>query len=277
MVMGALRKYIGTVVAAFGFVLLCIITFGDLGEILSEQYWLNVRDNLTSIGFMSIALTMIQVSIKQGLSEQALQRGLNTEDTARAMNEHRLKVKTSIPRMIYLPYFLQVYNERHTKLRKQEYLINNNFKTEDELFASKNKKAIAKYKKIRVFLTASRIKWSTTDIVYNKYGQIITLSEYRRGRLFKGIILAFVFMIGATLLTRGLFFEETEVELWEKFVKLFGYIIIISMTVSLSMIKEYEKGAFSVPNELDEINEIWSEFEAWIVPEHVLKEVKELE
>ena len=85
--------------------LLCIITYGDLGEILTESYWQNVKENLTSIGFLSVALTMIQVSIKQGVSEQALQRGLNTTITAEKYKDHRNIIHRLSDKMIYLPYF----------------------------------------------------------------------------------------------------------------------------------------------------------------------------
>ena len=76
-----LRKNIGTIIAGLGFALLCILTFGDIGDILSADYWKNVSQNITSIGFMTVSLTMIQVSIKQGIGEQALSKGLNTQLT----------------------------------------------------------------------------------------------------------------------------------------------------------------------------------------------------
>ena len=72
-----IRKNMGVIVAALGFFLLCIITFGDLGDFMTEEYWRNVRDNLMAIGYMSIALTLIQTVIRQGIAEQALQKGLN--------------------------------------------------------------------------------------------------------------------------------------------------------------------------------------------------------
>ena len=172
-----LRKNIGTIIAILGFALLCIVTFGDLGEILAEEYWLNVRNNLTSIGFMTIGLTLIQVSIKQGLAEQALQRGLNTERTTEKYEEHKIIIKANNDKLIYLPYFLQIYNKRHTKLKKQEFLINNNFTAESLLYASGKKNLIRKYERIRVNVTAGSIKWSTVDIVYNKEGRIITLNR----------------------------------------------------------------------------------------------------
>ena len=78
-----LRRNIGTIVAVLGFILLCIVTFGDLAELSTKEYWHNVGSNLTAISFVSLGLTLIQVAIKQGLAEQALQRGLNTENTMR--------------------------------------------------------------------------------------------------------------------------------------------------------------------------------------------------
>lgn len=271
-----LRKNIGTIIAGFGFVLLCIITFGDIGEILTEAYWQNVKENLTSIGFMSISLTMIQVTIKQGISEQALQKGLNTPDTTAKYKEHRQLIKDNNNRMIYMPYFLQIYNDRHTKLKKREFLVDNNFNSEQALYQSKNRKLIRKYRKIRIYITASRIKWATTDIVYNKHGQIQTLAEHRTKRTIRGTILGLVFMVGVTLLTKGLFFEESGVPLTEKFVKLLTYVVTIAITSVLAIIKEYEKGAFGVPNELEEINEIWHEFQRWEIPKWVIDEVESI-
>lgn len=271
-----LRKNIGTIIAAFGLIILCILTFGDIGEILTAAYWINVKDNLTSIGFLSVSLVMVQVTIKQGISEQSLQKGLNTETTTKKYKEHKEIVNRNSNKMIYMPYFLQGYNKRHTELRKRDFLIDNNFESEKMLYESKNKKLIQKYRKIRIYITTSRIKWATTDIVYNKYGQILTLSEYRAKRTMRAICTSFLFMIGTTLLARGLFYEETTTPITEKFVKLLTYIVIIFITSALPIIKEYEKGAFGVPNELDEINEIWKEFENWKIPQWAIDKVEKL-
>lgn len=276
MIISALRKNIGTIIAAIGFILLCIITFGDLGELTSDKYWVNVKENITSIGFMSISLTLIQVAIKQGLAEQALQRGLNTENTALKYKEHRELIKSVNDRQLYLPYFLQIHNKRHTELRKREFLINNNYVSEKSLYASQRKRLIHKYEKIRINVTAGRIKWATTDIIYNKQGQILTLAEYRSKRTIKGIAQSLVFMLGATFLTRGLFFSPSTEPLWQKFVKLFSYVLCIAVASILNVIKDYEKGAFGVPNDLEEINEIWREFKLWEIPAWVKKEVDDL-
>lgn len=276
MIVKALRKNIGTIIAALGVVLLCIATFGDLGEFMTEAYWEGVKQNITSIGFLAIALVLIQVSIKQGLAEQALQSGLNTENTTNKYSEHRSLIAKNNERMIYLPYFLQVYNKRHTALKKREFLIDNNFTSEKLLLASGKKKMIKKYNEIKILITAGRIKWTTTDIQYNKHGQIVTLQEHRAKRVGNAVIMSFVFMLGVTLLTRGLFFDASNEPLWQKFVKLLTYIISIGIGSVFSIIKEYEKGAFGVPNDLDEINEIWTEFSKWEIPTWVVKEIEDL-
>lgn len=276
MIIKALRKNIGTIIAALGFVLLCIVTFGDLGEFMTDAYWQNVKNNITSIGFLAVALVLIQVAIKQGLAEQALQSGLNTENTSKKYAEHRALIAQNNEKMIYLPYFLEVYNKRHTALKKREYLIDNNFSSEKALFASKHRRLIRKYNKIKILVTASRIKWATTDVKYNKHRQIMTLQEHRAKRIGNAVFMSLLFMLGVTLLARGLFFDATDVPIGQKFIKLLTYVVSICISSILSVIKEYEKGAFGVPNDLDEINEIWAEFSRWEVPEWVLKEVDDL-
>lgn len=271
-----LRKNIGTITALLGFILLCIITFGDLGELFAEQYWENVLNNLTSIGFMSIGLTCIQTVIKAGLAEQALQRGLNTPMTSTKYEEHRNLIKANVSKMQYLPYFLQIYNKKHTKLRKQEFLVHNNYSSEAAMLASGSKRLIKAYNNIIVHITPASIKWSTIDIVYDKRGRIITLDDHRRNRTTKQIVISIVSMIGVTFLTNGLFFSPSAEPLWQKFVKLFTYIVSIAIGAIFTTIKEYEKGAFGVPNDLDEINQIWHEFETWEVPDWVVKEVEEI-
>lgn len=270
-----LRRNIGTIVAGLGFILLCIVTFGDLGEIFSDSYWENVRENLLGISFVSIGLTFIQTSIRQGVAEQALQKGLNTERTTQKYEEHRDIIKRNNDRQIYLPYFLQVYNKKHTKLRRQEYLVNNNYCSQKNLYATGTRKLIRGYERIRVHVTVPSIKWSTIDVVYDKNGRIITLDEYRRQRAKKSLISSFIAMIGTTFVAGGLFFSPSEEPLWQKFVKLFAYCLAIGMSVIFTVVKEYEKGAFGVPNDLDEINQIWHEFEIWEIPSWVINEVEE--
>lgn len=65
MIIKFLRKNIGTIIAFLGFMLLCIATFGDLGKFMTDKYWENVLTNITSISFLAVSLSMIQVSIKQ--------------------------------------------------------------------------------------------------------------------------------------------------------------------------------------------------------------------
>ena len=271
-----LRKNIGTIVACLGFVLLCIVTFGDLGEILSERYWENVKDNLLGISFVSIGLTFIQTTIRQGVAEQALQKGLNTERTTQKYEEHRAIIKANNDKQMYLPYFLQIYNKRHTKLRKQEYLVNNNYCSVKTLYASGRQKLIDGYEKIRVHVTVPSIKWSTIDVIYDEDGHIITLEEYRKRRAKKSLISSFIAMIGMTFITGGLFFSVNDEPLWQKFVRLFTYSVAIAISAIFTVLKEYEKGAFGVPNDLEEINQIWHEFEIWEIPEWVINEVEEL-
>ena len=268
-----LRKNIGFIITFIGFTLLCIITFGDLGEIVTDDYWRNVGDNLTSISFITIGLTLIQFSIRQGLAEQALQRGLNTEKTTEKYEAHKSIILECNDKIIYLPYFLQIYNKRHTSLRKQEYLINNNYCSEDSLLKSGNRRAIETYQKINVNITAASIKWSTVEVIYDKNGRIITLDEYRKRRIRHSIIASFASMIGVTFLAGGLFFSPSTEPFWQKLVKLFTYIMAIAMGSIFTVVKEYEKGAFGVPNELDEINQIWQQFKDWTIPEWVLTAV----
>ena len=269
-----LRKNIGTIVALLGFFLLCIMTFGDLGDVLGEEYWRSVVSNITSIGFMSVGLTCIQTVIKQGLAEQALQNGLNTENTTNKYLEHKNLIKSCTDKLPYLPYFLRAYNQKRTKLLKQDFLVNNNYCSEASLYASGSKRIKRKYNELAVHVTAASIKWSTMDIVYDKHGRIVTLDDYRQQRLTKSVIMSFVSMIGVTFLTGGLFFSPSGEPLWQKFVKLATYIVAIAIGSVFTVIKEYEKGAFGVPNDLDEINQIWEEFQAWEVPAWVIKDVE---
>lgn len=274
--MNILRKNIGTIVAVFGFILLCVITFGDLGEIFSEKYWSNVCDNLLGISFLSIGLTFVQTAIRQGVAEQALQKGLNSERTAQKYDEHKAFIRETNDKQIYLPYFLQIYNKKHTKLRQRDYLVNNNFTSEKSLRATGNARLIKGYEQIRVHITAASIKWSTISITYDKRGRIVTLSEYRRQRTAKAVISSLLVMIGTTFITGGLFFVPSTEPLWQKFVKLFTYCIAIAVSAIFTVIKEYEKGAFGVPNDLDEINQIWHEFKIWEVPDWVIRDVENL-
>ena len=268
-----LRKHIGTIIATIGFFLLCIMTFGDIGDIMAEEYWYNVGKNITSIGFTSIGLTLILVSIKQGLAEQALQKGLNTEVTTRKYKEHKDIISKNSGKLIYLPYFLQVYNKRHTDLRRKDFLIDNGFYSEKALYQSGNTKMIRKYEKIQVRITSANIKWCTVELKYDKNGRILTLNEHRMIRLINGIITSFISMIGITFITGGLFFSPSTIPLWQKFIKLLSYIFSIAISSIFTVIKEYERGAFGVPNELDEINQIWNEFNVWQVPKWVEEEI----
>ena len=122
-----IRKNIGIIVSIVGLALLVILTFGDMGELFTEEYWKNVGGNLSSIGALTIGLVLIQTSIKQGISEQALSAGLNTETTKNKYKEHKDLVKKNQENHVYLPYFLAMRNKRETKRRKREFLVDNNF------------------------------------------------------------------------------------------------------------------------------------------------------
>ena len=73
-------------------------------------------------------------------------------------------------------------------------------------------------------------------------------------------------MFGMTLIARGLFMEIEKINWLAQLLQLVVYILTIAITAIFDVIKNYEKGAFGVPNELDEINTIWLEFLAWPIP-----------
>lgn len=272
-----IRKNIGIIVSIVGLALLIILTFGDIGELLTEEYWKNVGGNLSSISALTIGLVLIQTSIKQGISEQALSAGLNTTNTTEKYKEHKKLIKENQEKHIYLPYFLAIRNKRETNRRKREFLVDNNFTSERMLRMSKRKKLIKAYDSIQTNITVDSIKWSTTEIMYSKNGRIEKLETYRKKRLLKGLISGLVFMVGATFITGGLFLDKANIPFWQKVVKLITYLITITLSVVFDIGKNYEKGAFGVPNELEEINSIWEEFAGWEIPSWVLKEVEDNE
>lgn len=269
-----LRKNIGLIVSIIGVVLLVILTFGDMGELFTEKYWENVGGNLSSISALTIGLVMIQTTIKQGVSEQALSAGLNKDYTQKKYTEHKTIRKDCREKEIYLPYFLDIRNKRETRRRKREFLVDNNFTSEKKLFESGNQKLIKKYNQIQINITADSIKWSTTEIVFKKNGQIEKLDTYRKKRAVKGFLTGVAWMLGATLITGGLFLDTAEIPFVQKVIKLFSYFLTIAFSVVFDICKNYEKGAFGVPNELEEVNGIWEEFKQWQVPEWVEKDVE---
>lgn len=272
-----IRKNIGIIVSVVGLALLVILTFGDMGELFTEEYWKNVGGNISSISALTIGLVMIQTSIKQGISEQALSAGLNTENTSDKYKEHRKLIKDNQEKHVYLPYFLAIRNKRETARRKREFLVDNNFTTEKMLRERGSRKIIRAYDRIQTNITVDSIKWSTTEIIYNKNGRIEKLETYRKKRLIKGLITGFVFMLSTTFITGGLFLDNAQIPIWQKVVKLITYLIVIALSVVFDIGKNYEKGAFGVPNELEEINSIWEEFAGWEVPTRIIKEVEDNE
>ena len=268
------RKNTGFIVSAIGITLLVILTFGNIGELLTDEYWKNVGGNLSSIGALTIGLVLIQTAIKQGVSEQALSAGLNTKDTKEKYDDHKKIIKDNFEKQIYLPYFLTFRNERETKRKKREFLVDNGFTSEKGLKMSKYKRLIKAYDSIQVNNTVDSIKWSTTEIRYDKNGRIEKLEAYRRKRALKGILSGIFWMIAAAFITGGLFLDTYEIPFWQKLVKLLTYLITIALSVIFDIGKNYEKGAFGVPNELEEVNSIWREFQAWEVPGWVISEVE---
>ena len=200
---------------------------------------------------------------------------MNTERTTQKYEEHRTLIGKCQERLLYLPYFLQIRNERETNLKRREFLMNNGFTSEKKLYESGTKKLIKKYESIRVHLTTNSIKWTTTTVKYDKQGNIETLQKHRVNRALKGTIMAAISMLATTLITDGLFFQPSDQPMWQKFVRLLSYIITIAISSVMSVVSEYEKGAFGIPNELDDVNEIWHEFENWEIPEWVLREVED--
>ena len=271
-----LRRNVGTIIASIGFLLLTILTFGNIMEIMTDEYWQNVKANLTAIGFTTISLTMIQVTIKQGLGEQALQRGLNAPQAEAAYTSHRDLVHSCIEKTRYLPYFLLAYNKRETLLAQRNFLCANGYTCEEALLTSTDKNMIRTYKKIRIQIRAKDIHWSASEIKYDKLGRIETLAEHRIKRASIGAVSALVSMIALTFLTRGIFFESSGTSLGEKFLRLGMYVLSIALTSILPVLREYEKGAFGVPAELEDINKIWLEFKEWPVPTWVVEEVENM-
>lgn len=272
-----IRKNIGAIVSVVGFILLVILTFGDIGELFTEKYWENVGGNLSSISVLTIGLMLIQTSIKQGIGEQALSTGLNSIDTTEKYNKHKKLIKENQEKHIYLPYFLAIRNKRETKRRKNEFLVDNNFSNENMLRLSGKKRLIKAYDNIQTNITVDSIKWSTTEIIYNKNGRIEKLETYRKKRLVKGVLSGFIFMIATTFITGGLFLDTATIPFWQKIIKLITYLITIALSVIFDVGKNYEKGAFGVPNELEEINGIWEEFSKWEIPSWVIREVEDNE
>lgn len=270
-----IKKNIGAIAAVIGFVILTIMIFGDVTKIMTEEYWQNVLENIYGISAISIGLVLVQYTIKQGISEQALSIGLNTEKTKSKYDEHNILVKKNTSRNIYLPYFLDEYNRRETKRRRQEFLVNNNYSTETKLLLSKNKKLIKAYRKIHTCISAASIKWSSTEIVYKKDGKIEQLHEYRARRARTGIIKAVFLFVGTSLITTGIIAENLQTSIMDKFIQLAVYVLVIAASVIFEVGKNYEKGKFGVPNELDAVNGIWREFESWTVPQWVRDEIEE--
>ena len=101
------KKNIGAISAVIGFAILTIMTFGDIAKVLTTDYWKNVYHNIAGISAISIGLVLVQYTIKQGISEQALSIGLNTEETKKRYDEHNDIIKRNNERNIYLKLFFR--------------------------------------------------------------------------------------------------------------------------------------------------------------------------
>lgn len=264
-----LRANIGIITSSIGLILLVLLMFGNPLEINTKEYWQNVLDNIMSLSLLAFGLVLINTTIKQGISEQALSAGLNTPETTQRFIEHKALIKQGFAKQKYLQSFLRYFNDRATDIRRQEFLVNNDITEkvfEKPKLTRKEKKLKRKYFKIKTIVTPSSIKWATTTIIYDKQGRIQTLGKYRLHRAIKGVILGTLVMFGMTLIARGLFMEPEKINWLAQLLQLFVYILTIAITSIFDVIKNYEKGAFGVPNELDEINSIWLEFLEWPIP-----------
>ncbi len=315
--MKVLKNNIGSITATIGLVLLVILTYGNLAEINTIEYWQNVTKNIAGIGLLSIGLSMTQLTIKQGVAEQALRSGLNKKlylkkvdsqgndipildaenrrildpaCTPARFNEHYALLEKCRTRDKFLPFYLAEYNRRETIRRKEDFLLENEFKDRNGLpseealleikfkwWQIKNKLLKKKYLRIRTNITADNLKWSTTDIEYDEQGNIRKLSYHRRKRLIKGVFMSILSMGGAAFVAAGLFIDAAEVPVWQKTIKFFSYLIIIAITVIMSVVKEYEKGSIGVANELGQVNNIWLDFDKWEPTAEIEEKVNERE
>lgn len=264
-----LRTNIGVITSSIGLLLLVLLMFGNPLEINTVEYWQSVYNNIMSLSLLAFGLVLVNTTIKQGISEQALSTGLNTEETTKKFQEHKALIKQGFSKQKHLQKFLKEYNNRETEIKRQEFLIDNDINEavfKKTKLTRKEKRLKRKYFKIKTIVTPSSIKWATTTIIYDKKGRIQTLNKYRLHRAIKGVILGTFTMFGMTLIARGLFMEVEKINWLAQLLQLVVYILTIAITAIFDVIKNYEKGAFGVPNELDEINTIWLEFLAWPIP-----------
>ena len=61
-------------------------------------------------------------------------------------------------------------------------------------------------------------------------------------------------MFATTLITGGMFLDPAEIPFWQKTIKLITYIFAIAISIIPEINKNYEKGAFIVPDELEIID-----------------------
>jgi hypothetical protein len=271
-----IRENIGIIISCFGFFLLTILIFGDVTQIHTRGYWVEVYQNLVGYTLFSFAVTLLQVAIKQGIGEQALRTGINSPETITAITEHRKLIKGLKHKESYLPFFLEVYNERETKCRRNRFLYENLYKTEIELLDSKKKRIIKKYLRIRTAMRVSDLRWVTNEIKFDKFGRFETLTIHRKARLIFGLITAVVLSVFMLLISDKLFPNITAENIGQKIFKLFIYVVVIGFNeVFIDAPKEYEYGKYTIPVLLENINNIWLEFEQWKIPPELLDDLEQ--
>jgi hypothetical protein len=212
--------------------------------------------------------------VKQGIKEQALSKGLNTDETIKAYNDHKAIRGRAREKELYLVYFLSERNARQTKYKRREFLGYNNFTTEELFMKNASPKMKRKYLRICVLLREQDIKWASTGVVYDKYGRIEKLVEHRRKRLIKDIVLSLLLTVVMTIFVSELIATFTFDNWVTKMIDLFTYGLVIAITSILGVSGEYEHGRFTIPNNLEEINNIWEEFIRWSIPQWCIDEVE---
>ena len=94
--------------------------------------------------------------------------------------------------------------------------------------------------------------------------------------MISGIITAVILSIVLLLISDKLFPNITADNIWQKMFKLIVYIFVIGFNeILIDMPKEYEYGRFTIPLILDDINEIWAEFEHWKIPPELLDDLEQ--
>ena len=275
-----LKKNIGAIVAGISFFIIIILTYCNILEINTARYRANVWSNLINISLMSAALTFIQVAVRQGICEQFLTSGMNTENTIAKYGEHKEVLERLKFKNIFMPFFLRERNARMTRIKKSEYLASqtdksgNIFLREADFYARAKKSKVRKYNSLRVCWTPDDLRWTSTQIEYDKENRIIKLPKHRIIRARNGILTAIASMLVIILIAKNLFDDFTWNNFSQQTVQIVLYAITIAITTLFPAAAEYEYGKFTMPNILDEINLVLFEFENWNIPDEVWNDYK---